>query len=233
MAFNRNPGPFLESFFIPDARIERLAQEKLVSLGLMPQSPGPVPIERYCDKRWGLPEDYVDLPAGVMGRAVFSEAGLDRIEISRELSEDSSSIGIIRTRSTLIHEIGHGELHAEKFAEKIRHDNRHGDLFGQVLPAQEKMDILCREEQMRRPGRDEWWEVQANKFMAAALMPKHLLRQVIDEWRSKKPSFWPLEIVVSDTFNVSQQMAGIATNSMLEAILRESQQLDTKAIKNR
>lgn len=228
MATNKNPGPFLEYFYIPEARILRLANDKLVSLGLMPSSPGPVPIERYCDIRWGAPEDYIDLPPGVLGRAKFSETGLAVIEISRELSEDTTRIGNIRTRSTLAHEIGHGELHAEKYAEKIRHNNLQGDFFKVSGASLGQVEIACREDQIFRFNKDEWWEIQANKFMAAVLMPKHLLRQVFDVWSAQskaKPAFWPVEVEVADAFNVSQRMAEIAVSSLREEILKENQQM--------
>ena len=224
----RNSGPFLEYFFIPDKRIERIAEERLTSLGLMPSSPGPVSVERYCDKRWGFPEDYVDLPKGVLGEAVFSESGLVSISVSRAL-DDSSPIGVIRTRSTIAHEIGHGELHEEKFIAKIIHDNTQGDLFIKPTASSasaKRVATVCREDQIFGYNKDEWWEVQANKFMAALLMPPSLLRQVFDSWNKEYPPqdwppIYPLEIVIADTFKVSQQMADIAAKRLWERQTKE------------
>jgi hypothetical protein len=110
MTRKRNPGPFLKSFFIPDSKIEATAKLQLESLKLMPSAPGPVAVEKYCERRWGFPEDYLVLDHGVLGCAAFSENGIEAIAISRELGDDTSRIGIVRTRSTLAHEIGHGEL---------------------------------------------------------------------------------------------------------------------------
>jgi len=143
MASKHGPGPFLEYFFIPEARIHRIACDNLVSLGLMPDTPGPVPIERYCDKRWGFPEDYAPLPKGVLGKAKFSEDGLVMIEINRELADNSSELGIIRTRSTLAHEIGHGELHSGRYADKIRHERLQGDLFEAPMAARKTIATAC------------------------------------------------------------------------------------------
>lgn len=228
MAANKSPGPFLEYFFIPEARIVRLANDRLVSLGLMPSSPGPVPIERYCDLRWGAPEDYIDLPPGVLGRAKFSETGLAVIEISRQLSEDTTKMGNIRTRSTLAHEIGHAELHAEKFAAKVRANKLQGDFFKGPGASAGQVEIACREDQIFKFSGDEWWEIQANMFMAAILMPKHLLRQVFDvaSARSRVNPFWPVEFGVAEAFKVSQRMAEIAVRSIREQILKENQQLE-------
>jgi Zn-dependent peptidase ImmA (M78 family) len=238
MASKHGPGPFLEYFFIPEARIHRIACETLVSLELMPDSPGPVRIERYCEKRWGFSEDYVHLPKGVLGKAKFSEGGLDVIQINRELSEDSSEMGNIRTRSTLAHEIGHGELHSGRYAEKIRHERLQGESFEAPMAARRIIETACRKEQIFRFQKDEWWEIQANKFMAAVLMPKHLLRQVFDEWNADNPpETWPplfaLDDVIADTFKVSQTMAGIAARSLREIEAKECAQAQKAVSKPR
>jgi len=229
MASNHGPGPFLEYFFIPEPRIHRIACETLVSLDLMPDSPGPVRIERYCEKRWGKTEDYVELPKDVLGKATFTEGGLAKIEVNRDLCEHSSELANIRTRSTLAHEIGHGELHSDRFADKLRHERLHGGACDASMAATRTIETVCRKEQIFRYQKDEWWEIQANKFMAAVLMPKHLLRQVFDDWNAEyPPEDWPplftLEEVIADTFTVSQTMAGIATRSLREMEAKECAQ---------
>jgi hypothetical protein len=225
----RNSGPFLEYFYIPEKRIERQAEERLTTLGLMPSSPGPVAVEKYCDRRWGFAEDYVDLPKGILGKAEFSENGLESIHVSRAL-DDSSPMGIIRTRSTIAHEIGHGELHEEKFIAKLIHDHAQGDLFLKPtasLTSANRVATVCRENQIFGYNKDEWWEIQANKFMAALLMPPSLLRQVFEEWneefpREEWPPIYSLDYVIADTFKVSQQMARIAANRLWERQAKEA-----------
>jgi hypothetical protein len=231
MAKRRNPGPFLDSFFISDQEIADIAKTRLQSLGLMPSSPEAVPIERYCDKRWSFPEDYADLPPGILGRAAFSETGLSCIEISRELSEDESRVGIVRTRSTLAHEIGHGELHAEAFAKKLRHDRLQGNLFADAADCSPKDEFLCRDQQIRSPRSEEWWEIQANRYMVALLLPKHLLREAVENWMPHKKNgrFHPITRMLDDEiagiFNVGKEMARIAGEAMQAEIMRERQQL--------
>jgi Zn-dependent peptidase ImmA (M78 family) len=186
-------------------------------------------VEKYCDRRWGFPEDYLDLPAGVLGCAGFSESGLASIAISRELCEDTSRIGIARTRSTTAHEIGHGELHADAYAKKIRHDREQGNLFAESGVAAVN-GFLCRDEQIRRPRSEEWWEVQANRFMVALLLPKHLLREAVENWMPHKKNgrFYPITRMLDDEiagiFNVSKEMARIAGEAMQERIIMERQQ---------
>jgi hypothetical protein len=219
----RNPGPFLSSFYISDAEIERTAHDRLVALGLMPDSPAAVAVERYCELRWRFTEDYRDLPPGVLGCAAFSESGIKGIGISRTLAEDSSRIGVVRTRSTLAHEIGHGELHSAAYAAKLRYDREQGERFGAT--PDETANILCREDQINRPRREEWWEIQANQFMVALLMPPHLLRKVVEGWmppgNDYRPPPCPLEDRIASIFEVGKQMARIAGDKVLAQIQEE------------
>lgn len=231
MPNKRNPGPFLESFFIPDVQIEAHAKTRLEELGLMPSSPSPVAIEKYCDRRWGFPEDYTDLPPEILGCAKFSEAGLVGIVISKNLCEDNSDTGFYRTRTTIAHEIGHGEQHAKAFAEKLRHDRLQGDFF--AAQGEGECRILCREEQMRRTRSDEWWEIQANRFMVSLLLPKHLLREVVENWvvtTHYGPLLGTLFGKVAKTFCVSNQMAQIAARSMYDQVVREKGQLNVTGL---
>lgn len=225
------PGPFLKRFFIPDTHIERLALERLESLGLMPTSPAPVAVEKYCERRWGWPEDYVDLPPGILGAAAFTESGLVKVAVSRELAEDTSRTGRVRTRSSLAHEIGHGELHEDKFIEKLRHDREQLDFFSVGPEEPGRIRLLCREEQMRRPRRDEWWEIQANMFMAALLLPRPLLRRMVEaqylRFNRQYIQTATLHEEVANVFEVSFQMAKIAVDGVLASIRKEEQQLKT------
>ena len=231
MNSNRNPGPFLKRFFIPDQKIETTAKRSLEFLDLMPSSPGPVKIEKYCERRWKFTEDYIALEPGVLGKAAFTENGIDKILVSSDLAEDTSRIGIVRSRSTLAHEIGHGELHADAFAEKIRSDCMHRNMFDEFSQTNE-IKIACREEQIHRPRTDEWWEIQANRFMVAVLLPKHLLREVVESRMPRKrigafrPIITSLQDEIADTFEVSRVMAGIAGEAMVKTILDERRQID-------
>lgn len=226
MTPKRNSGPFLKRFFLSDQKIEALAKSHLESLHLMPSSPSPVQIEKYCERRWHFAEDYRELDRGILGCASFSDNGVVDIAVSRDLCEDASRIGIVRTRSTLAHEIGHGELHADAYAAKICYDRDQGGLFSQA-PKNEIIKIACREEQIHSANSYEWWETQANRYMVAVLLPKHLLREAVENWipHQKNGGFRPIarmiEDEISSIFEVSKEMARIAGEAMYESIMAE------------
>jgi hypothetical protein len=231
MNSNRNPGPFLRRFFIPEQKIEAIAKRSLEFLDLMPSSPGPVKIEKYCERRWKFTEDYRELETGVLGQAAFTENGVVEITVSSDLAEDTSRAGLVRSRSTLAHEIGHGELHAIAFAEKIRHDRVHKNIFDQCSET-DAIKIACRGRQIQGPRSDEWWEIQANLFMVAVLLPKHLLRQVVEDWMPQKrdgsfrPPTYLLDEEIAEIFEVSREMGRIAGDKMRQLIVDERNQIE-------
>lgn len=119
--------------------------------------------------------DYVDLPAGIMGRTLFAPDGSVKIEVSRQLSDDAErgKTARRRLRTTLAHEAGHVACHRGLF---IR-DTETLSLFSaaQIGSATAKPPIMCRGENMGQRGYSgEWWEFQANRCMAALLLPKRL-----------------------------------------------------------
>ena len=75
----KDTGPFLRHEFIPEKRIIRFALEQLTSCRLLPDSPGPVAVDKFCDRKWGAPEDYQAMEADVMGFTAFTYQGFDRI----------------------------------------------------------------------------------------------------------------------------------------------------------
>lgn len=225
---DRNPGIFLKTEFIPDKRIERRAIEELQSVGLMPDKPGPVAIDQFCDFKWGMPEDYKDLPPEVLGYAGFTHNGFDRIVINTALEGDLSQTARRRVRSTIAHEIGHAILHEKMFVEKMLYDQNQGLLFGEMerKPMMDVRKIVCREgDVFGGIGKSPWYEVQANKFMAAILMPKPLFYQVVEPFllsyddRTASPTmrmrYYGKIEEVSETFNVSREMARIAVENYM------------------
>jgi hypothetical protein len=120
--------------------------------------------------------DYVELPAGIMGRTLFASDGSVKIEISRELSEEAESDRIARHRfrSTLAHECGHVACHRRLF---IR-DTSTLSLFSAdevAATAPVRPAMMCRAEAIGLVGYNgEWWEFQANRCMAALLLPRRM-----------------------------------------------------------
>ena len=230
MSSKRDPGPFLKTEFIPDKHIQRFALAELAELKLLPTSPGPVLIDQFSDRKWGMPEDYEKLETGVLGYAAFTIKGFDHIVINRDLDDDTTVTGRRRVRSTIAHEIGHAILHEKLFIEKMMFDQQQGLLFGNMERQSRPLiqeRIICREPDVFNSGQNSpWYEIQANKFMAELLMPNPLLLQVIE---TKLSGFDPKSNIlaegflfenlirkVSDTFNVSIQMARLAVKKQLE-----------------
>lgn len=222
-----NTGPFLRNEFIPDKRIARVALEQLAACRLLPESPGPVDVEKFCDRKWGRPEDYGALDEDVMGRASFTYQGFERIEINDGLVADTSLTGVRRVRSTLAHEIGHAVLHEDLFVERLLFERNQGLLFGDA-ERNAPVAIVCRNSDIfGKPRKSDWWEIQANKFMAAVLMPKPLLLQItapaLADYDDAKATpkdrvsrYYGTINTVSETFNVSREMACIAVDTYLE-----------------
>lgn len=229
----RDPGPFLKSEFIPDKRIHRLALEALQETRLLPAAPSPIAVDKFCDRKWGVPEDYEKLPPDVMGYAAFTCNGFDRIVINSMLDDDQSATGQIRIRSTTAHEIGHAVLHTKLFMEKILFDQEQALLFGAVerktVPSVEPR-IVCRDTGIFAEKRQSpWWEIQANRFMAALLMPKPLFLQVVEPtFKNCDPEMTSfqdrMKVVmatedVKDAFHVSREMARIAVDGYVKTDL--------------
>ena len=224
----KDTGPFLRNEFIPDKRIVRIALEQLTACRLIPDAPGPVAVEKFCDRKWGVPEDYQALDSDVMGLTSFTYKGLDRIVINTVLEEDSSPTGRRRMRSTLAHEIGHAVLHEDLFVEKLIFERNQGELFG-AMNRSAPAAIVCRNNDIfGAPKKVQWWEIQANKFMAAVLLPKPLFLRVVapplsdydDTQASAKDRvsrYYRTIDTVSDTFNVSREMARIAVDNYLSS----------------
>ena len=64
---------------LSDGEIERICSDALREVDLYPKEPGPVRIERFITKRFGVTPIYEALPAGVLGFTCFGEKGVDAV----------------------------------------------------------------------------------------------------------------------------------------------------------
>jgi hypothetical protein len=173
--FKSRSGPFQEQPFYKPEEIERTCSSELREAGLYPGKPAPIRIERFVEIRFKVTPSYEDLPDGVLGWTRFGPKGVDAIIVARALGEAGGVVAERRVSSTLAHEAGHGLLHSHLFVLGL--DNH--SLFpvgGDVEPNR----ILCRDDRpakgIPQRGYDgRWWEVQANKAMAALLLPQGLV----------------------------------------------------------
>lgn len=155
--------------FFEDREFESMMMELSLRSDLPVFVPGAgVDVDRVLLKGFGLEADFVPLPRGILGRTLFTKKGVAKIEIDRELAEEAETDQLARRRlrTTLAHEAGHVACHQQLFLG----DTETLSLFGNAS-AKERPAILCRE---AAPGsyQGEWWEFQANKCMAALLLPK-------------------------------------------------------------
>ncbi len=138
-----------------------------------------VDVDVVLERGLGVAPDYADLPAGILGRTRFGPDGRFQVEVSRALAEEAERDRVARRRlrSTLAHECGHGALHAHLHLA----DTQTYPLFGDQ-PTRPSGRVLCRQDAIGSSrgaspsGYDgAWWEYQANRGMAALLLPRRLL----------------------------------------------------------
>ncbi|MBP7898481.1 ImmA/IrrE family metallo-endopeptidase [Candidatus Gracilibacteria bacterium] len=170
-------GPVRERPFFKSQEIEEICLSELKKTDLLPEEPQPIRIDRFIENRFKISPTYEDIGDGILGFTKFGTNGVEEIYVARSLDEEGTDTSNRRIRSTLAHEAGHGLLHAYIFALGAGNPS----LFNNEQPTEPK--ILCREvvgtpSAVRRyDGR--WWEYQANKAMAALLLPKPLVQKVV------------------------------------------------------
>lgn len=215
----RGTGPFPRRIFIPDQHIERLCRETLESAALLPESPAPIRIDRLIFLQFRFEEEYVELPAHIMGCAKFTKRGLCRIMVNRDLAEEAGTVSHRRVRSTLAHEAGHGLLHNELFIEKLIQEEC-GQLFGEAEACDSvtKEGFACRAEVGIHEVRPfEWWEYQANLAMSCLLLPWHLVTAasslhmptVLDGPGDMDSRIADAEREIAEVFDVNRRMVTI------------------------
>lgn len=217
--------PFIRKIFIPEPRIERNCGDALRSVGLMPDEPAPIRIDRFAEKHFNIEIEYDDLSSfgpGVMGACRFKRAGtVSRILVDATLAGQDTKLAEKVVRSTIAHESGHGLLHGELFAEKFRAEAEI-KAAGFVEPSRRDGllpdGFACRglDAPNKSGTRFDWWEVQANMAMAALLLPINLVSQHLDLVMKPLRTYGGALIVptlkeacgmVADCFDVSVTMA--------------------------
>jgi hypothetical protein len=170
-------GSFSKPPYFTPSQIDNMCCDELRNEGLLPNSPQPIRIDRFIEKRFKVSPQYEDLPDGVLGFTRFGKNGVKAVVISAALDAEGGKVAERRVRTTMAHESGHGLLHAHLFAldeiplHLFDKDSHSGD------------QILCRDvhgdekKTHRYDGR--WWEVQANRAMSGLLCPRPLLQQAM------------------------------------------------------
>jgi hypothetical protein len=170
-------GRFPERPHFENSEIDRICVSELKKVGLYPNSPEPIRIDRFIEKRFGVTPEYKSVPDGVLGYTAFNSNGVAEIVISAALDDGSNVIAERRVRTTMAHEAGHGLLHAHLFVLGAKPAN--------MFDADSYYDnrILCRgvagEGQKSRGYDGRWWEYQANRAIGGLLCPCRLTQEVL------------------------------------------------------
>lgn len=168
--------PWGKRLYFEDSEFEVMMDELRTKAGDCFRTGAGVDVDRVLLGGLGIEADYTDLPPGIMGRTRFPSDGKVYIEVDRRLSDEAERDATARRRlrTTLAHECGHVACHARLYAQ----DRETLSLFpeGAIPEEPEREPIMCRHETEGTHGYSgEWWELQANRCMAALLMPRDLL----------------------------------------------------------
>lgn len=215
-----------------DDEIERTMEAEIIRSGLLPSAgQAEVDIERFIVRHLKARLDqHAELDDGVLGETAFVTDAPCEVRINRALTnavddEDGGLPGVRgRWRATMAHEAAHILLHRILFTASLSQ----GSLFDTpVRPASRQIQgCLHRDVGFATSGGgSDWREVQANKGMAALLMPRSLFCEAaraeflnlpgapraID---AGSPNHSALAALLAGRFAVSKQAASIRLQTL-------------------
>jgi hypothetical protein len=182
MKVYRSPDGVDRIWFAAD-EIEQIMEDELRKAGLYPTAEVPaVSLEDLVELHLKAHLDqHADLGADVLGMTEFERGRSPKISINRDLSGAAADLGdalsgkMGRWRATLAHEAAHVLLHRILY----EFDDRQTELFSSEIKVAAKPLMRCLKRGVAfRGGGSDWREVQANKGMAALLMPKAIFHEV-------------------------------------------------------
>jgi hypothetical protein len=185
-----------------EAEIDSIMEDELRRAGNPRLNGGEaVDVDAFIENHLHVSPQFLSLPTGVQGATDFFPDGRVEMRVSGGLSERASlERGAEHLmRSTLAHEGAHVCLHRQLFLRQTE------ALFGGRPSRRE----LCRD--VRFVGRGysgEWWEWQANRGMAALLLPKSEIVRIARTARANgDPPDEALVAEISQRYLVSRQAA--------------------------
>lgn len=210
-----------------DEEIEEIAVDELRRASLTPTPSEPVvDLERLIEAHLHSDLDqYAPLPADVLGATEFVVGGKPRVQINADLTKSAESRPLSGTygrwRATMAHESAHVFLHRVLF--ELNPDQ--GLLFdADPTPSRPRL-LRCLHRNIVGRGGGDWREVQANRGMAAVLMPASLYRQITNEemdalgvaradLEKERTKLGDLIRRLAQRCGVSQQAAGIRLETL-------------------
>lgn len=219
-----------ERLWLEPSEIEEIVEDELRKAGLVTSADSPsVDIERFIEVHLGAELDqYADLESDVLGVTEFRPGMTPTVMINRDLTGsamdgDWSPPGIQgRWRATLAHEGAHCLFHRVLFELNADQGSLFEGAYGGGRSDHRMMRCLKRQVSFQRQARD-WREVQANRGMAALLMPRPVfLDRVRREFANRSgervlagtPEARALAEVLASIFAVSRQAAEIRLSTM-------------------
>lgn len=164
--------------------IEEIAADELRRAELFPTLEAPiVDLEKFIESHLHAKLDqYGVLPADVLGSTEFEPGEPPRVQINRDLTTsavDEPRAGAFgRWRATMAHEGCHILLHRVLF--ELHPDQ--AILFDMPSkPSAGSRLMRCLQRNIVGRGGGDWREVQANRGMAALLMPRQLFTAVVGQ----------------------------------------------------
>jgi hypothetical protein len=210
--------------FYSMGEIDNMCTRELQDAELYPKEPGPVRIDRFIEKRFGIVPSYEELDPGILGFTKFGKRGVIEIVIARALSEENTVVGERRVRTTFAHEAGHGILHGHMFGATGQ-----CNLFPEG--ASKIPRVLCRdsgEHPRSKAIGSQWWEIQANLAIGGFLLPKALVRMALAKFLRTSGVFGPEELdgsmsglaanYLSEVFDVNRVVATIRMDALYPAV---------------
>lgn len=180
--------------FLSDEQIERRMADRLHRAGMMPTLAEPVlDLEAFVEHRNGLGaslDDFAPLPSDVMGVVTFLPGQRDHMEINRDLSElaEKDITTRARCRSTIAHESSHIVLHRDILmpCTSLQLFSLDDEPAGYIQTCL-KQDFGWRGSASRE---EDYLEIQANKGMAALLLPRPVFYPIaqaaLRDWESRR-----------------------------------------------
>lgn len=219
--------------WIEEEEFDAFTEHELRRANLYPMPDRPsVDIERFIQRHQkAVLDQHADLGDGVAGAIEFWPDRF-KISISRRLTERVDEIdcepGVRgRWRATMAHEAAHGLFHREVFQADPAQCSLADMLFDEAQEASQS--IRCLEQEVAFGGGLDWREFQANRGMAALLMPRTVFISVVREQTHeitghRRPilpqtrDFAALVCRVSYLFEVSRQAAAIRLRETDDAL---------------
>ncbi len=188
--------------FLSDEAIEAAVERELVRAGLMPDAEAcATDVEALLERHLGAMLDVgAELPDDVLGVTELCAGMPPTVLVNRSLTDAIPMSGPGRWRATLAHEAGHIILHRALIEPAPGQQ-----LLFEAGDVSRVYRCLFRDKQ----GGFDPLEVQANRGMAALLMPRRLFAAVARERRAAGISDLRLSNAMAQRFAVSRQAAEI------------------------